>query len=574
MSVNERDFSGNDGNAVSSDAIRSETEEFQDVLAECLDALQEGHDSKIEELRRRYPEHVESIDEFLDNHYRFQEMDFDGPSITMLPVRSDAKTRVRRGTKQSTCWSLAGLQGREFPIAFGDYSLLSEIDRGGMGIVFRALHTKLNREVALKVMRSGEFASEEELSRFRAEAEASAAIKHPHIIPIYEVGEVQGLVFFTMAFVDGSDLATHLSERAYSPREAARLVARVADALVAAHRHGVIHRDLKPSNILIDRDGEPFLIDFGLAKAEKASQSLTVTGQILGTPAYMSPEQASGKLRHGATTCDVYSLGAVLYEMLTGQPPFSGPSPFDILLQVLHRDPPQPRQLNRDVSRDLEKIVNRCMEKSVSERYQSVEELQFDLQRFLLDEPIRHPKPGVCERLNNWWRREPVLVSHVAAIASVMSVMIVVRATNADEYQNATLKFGLLFCWIVGSAAFQRLSVVERFTQGAHWGWAAFDVLIYTVLLYHADSPRTLLLIGYPMMIAASGLFYRARFVVFVTGLCLAGFLFLCMSVLDPSTIRLDFVAIYMMGLVVLGLCLVSMIRRIRGLSEYFEEGH
>ncbi|MGI9471130.1 MAG: serine/threonine-protein kinase [Rubripirellula sp.] len=552
----------------------SDSDAFQDLLVECLDAIQEGHAIDLEELRRQHPDHADSISEFLENHKLFQQAIGEiRPSMTQVAISPDARTRVRRGASGSTFWSLAGLKDREFPIPFGEYSLLREIDRGGMGIVFKALHINLNRVVALKIMRSGEMASEEELRRFRAEAEASAAVKHPNIIPIFEVGESHGLVYFTMGYVDGRDLATRLKERKFSPREAVRIVARIADAVAAAHRDGVIHRDLKPSNILIDDQGDPFLIDFGLAKVQASSEALTTTGQILGTPAYMSPEQASGKLPHDATTCDVYSLGAVLYEMLTGQPPFSGPSPFDILLQVLNREPPQPRKLNRDVPRDLEKIVNRAMEKSINDRYQTADDLQADLQRFLLDEPIHHPKPGIHERLNNWWRREPILVSHLAAIASVMLVMIVVRAVKADSYENESLKFGLLFGWIVGSTAFQRLSVVERFTQAAHWGWAAFDVMIYTVLLYHADPPRGLLLIGYPMMITASGLFYRARFVVFVTGLCLAGFVFLWRMVLDPSTIRADFCVIYMMGLVVLGLCLVAMIRRIRGLSEYFDDG-
>ena len=557
----------------SDDDDDSQDQELHELLVQCVTAMQEGREVDLVEIQQQHPEHADSISEFLENHQLFQE------TVEGVDSKSGKASQNRwrnaageQSASAASYPSIAGLKNRSFPIPFGDYSLLSEIDRGGMGIVFKALYPKLNRVVALKIMRSGEMASEEEQRRFCAETEAIAAINHPNIIPIFEVGECQGLVYFTMAFVDGCDLSTVLQKRQFSAREAARLVSTIADAVAAAHRDGVIHRDLKPSNILIDDSGEPFLIDFGLAKVQTSSEALTTTGQILGTPAYMSPEQASGTLVQGAASSDIYSLGAVLYEMLTGQAPFSGPTAFDVLLQVLNRDPPQARKLNRDVPRDLEKIVSRAMEKSVTDRYPSADEFQTDLQHFLLDEPIHHPSRSFPERLNNWWRREPVLVSHLIAIASVMLIMVVVRLLKDGHDPRATLKFGLLFCWIIGSTCFQRIAVEKRFTQAAHWGWAAFDVMVYTILLYHADPPRELLLVGYPMMIAASGLFYRARFVVFVTLLCLLGFVFLWTTVLSPQSIRTDFCIIYMMGLVVVGLCLVSMIRRIRGLAEYFDE--
>ncbi|TWU42838.1 serine/threonine-protein kinase [Novipirellula artificiosorum] len=547
---------------------------FQRLLADLIAAVERGERVDRDALDRDYPRYAKSICEFLDDHERLHgavDELFEPPSEEDPYATLHSSEDHRSGSR---VWSLARFGETEFPISFGDYSLLREIDRGGMGIVFEALHCSLNRVVALKIMRTAGLASEEELRRFRFEAEASAAIKHPNIVPIFEVGEAHGLVYFTMAFVDGEDLSSLVRRRQIQPREAAKIMSKVADAVATAHRQGVIHRDLKPSNILVDEKGEPYLIDFGLAKQEESRDALTCAGQILGTPAYMAPEQASGKCIQNPASCDLYSLGAVLYELLTRQAPFHGPTPFDVLLQVVDRDPARPRQLCKQIPRDLETICMRAMEKDPAQRYPSAEQMQLDLQRFLLNEPILRPRPTLSDRMQMWWRREPILVSHLCGIFSVLLVVIAAQLIRETDSQNTKLKVTLLLVWLVGSLLFQRLSVVNRMTDVAHWLWAAFDVATYTTLIYWADPPRGLLLVGYPMMITASGLFYRARFVVFVTSVCAIGFLLLCVSVEDPMTLRTDFCVIYLSGLVVLGLCLVSMIRRVRGLSDYFGRGN
>lgn len=547
--------------------------EFEHLLAEHLEAFQRGDQIDRDQLHRDYPQHADSICEFLDN----QNLIFNAATgIREAPVAVDVDQTIDSNQdasqRSSSTWSLARLSDAEFPVKFGEYSLLGEIDRGGMGIVFKARHESLHRTVALKIMRTGEMASDEELRRFRAEAEASAAIDHPNIISIFEVGEVNGLIYFTMAYVEGQDLSLLMRDQSIAPKQAAQIVARVADAVAAAHRCGIIHRDLKPSNILLDRGGEPFLIDFGLAKTTLASDALTCTGQILGTPVYMAPEQARGNVVTPAS--DIYSLGAVLYELVAGQPPFSGPTPIDILLQVMSRDPPNPRKVNKQVPRDLDSIITRAMQKNPADRYSAAIDMEEELQRFILGEPVARSRPTMWERAVTWSRREPVLVSHLFAIFATLIVTLSGLAIRETHSPSAPFYVVLLTTWGIGSYLLQRISVMERFQSAAHWSWAAFDVVIYTTLIYIASPTRGLLLIGYPMMIAASGLFYRTRFVVFVTAMCILGFLALWATVEDSMYDHAEFCLIYLTGLVVLGLCTFSMIRRVRGLADYFASNH
>jgi eukaryotic-like serine/threonine-protein kinase len=550
----------------------SESSQWSGLLVRLLEAWERGDSGELERMRHEHPEYADSIFDFLNDQAHCRNIlgtirDDTSPREDSAKVRWNPQDSVQDDSQ----WSLTSLRSAKFPILFGDYRLVSEIGRGGMGIVYKAEHRRLNRVVALKVLRSGELSNDEELARFRVEAESSAAIEHPNIVSIYEVGEARGLTYYTMTFVDGENLSAMIRRQSLGFKESARIISRIADAVEAAHRIGIIHRDLKPSNILIDRAGDPYLIDFGLAKGAGTNQGLTSTGQILGTPAYMAPEQARCETLTPAT--DIYSLGAVLYEMAAGQAPFSGPTPVDILLQVLNLDPPSPRKVNPQVPRALATIISQAMDKDRSRRYDSARAVQDDLRRFILDEPIQQPQPSWIERGNLWWRREPVLVSHLIAILAVLLIVLVSKQLSEHVSENAPWVITLLLVWAAGSYLFQQLSISDRYQTAAYWGWAAFDVVVYTTLIFIAEPPRGLLLIGYPMMIGASGLLYRVRFVVFVTAMCIAGFTILLATVNDSLTGKPEFCVIYISGLVVLALCLISMIRRVRGLADYFACG-
>ena len=316
----------------------------------------------------------------------------------------------------------------------GDYELLEEIARGGMGVVYKARQISLNRIVAVKMILAGQLATKADHERFHAEAQAAALLDHPNIVPIFEVGEHEGQHYFSMGYVDGSSLSARLVEGPLTPKEAAELVATVAGAVEYAHRQGVIHRDLKPSNILIDSKGHPRVTDFGLAKQVGApgtpgrGSDLTASGQVLGTPSYMPPEQAAGQIRTVGPAADVYALGAVLYATLTGRPPFQAATPSETLRQVIEREPLTLRQLNPAVPRDLETITLKCLEKSVPRRYATAQALAEDLQRYLQGRPILARPVGRWERAWRWCRRQPVVAGLLAA-AALLVVLVVVAST-------------------------------------------------------------------------------------------------------------------------------------------------
>jgi eukaryotic-like serine/threonine-protein kinase len=311
---------------------------------------------------------------------------------------------------------------------FGDYELLQEIARGGMGVVWKARQVSLNRTVAVKMLLAGRFSSPEFVQRFRAEAEAAANLQHPNIVAIHEVGEHEGLQYFSMDYVDGQSLAERARENPLPPEMAADYLRTIAEAIHYAHQRGILHRDLKPSNVLIDAQDRPRVTDFGLAKrltdSELGTQDseLTVSGQVLGTPSYMSPEQASG--RRGAVTVasDVYSLGAIFYFLLTGRPPFAAESMEGVLDQVLHREPASLRLLKPTMPRDLETICLKCLAKEPGRRYATAQELTDELGRFLRGEPIQARPISPPERLWRWCRRRPMVASLVLALHMVLAL--------------------------------------------------------------------------------------------------------------------------------------------------------
>ena len=307
--------------------------------------------------------------------------------------------------------------------SFGDYELRGVLGRGGMGIVYQVRQISLNRPVALKMLQAGLLATEDDLRRFQNEAEAVARLDHPHIVPIFEVGRHEERRYFTMKLVAGPGLAQRLTDFTADPRAAVRVVATVAEAVHHAHQRGVLHCDLKPANILLDECGQPYVSDFGLAKLLSGDSELTPSGAIVGTPAYMAPEQASGQRRGVTTATDVYGLGAILYALLTGQAPFQGDSALDVLHQVRERPPEPPSKLNPRVSRDLETICLKCLEKEPSRRYATAEELADDLGRYRAGEPIRARSTPLWERVAKWTRRHPATATLVVlGLAAVLGL--------------------------------------------------------------------------------------------------------------------------------------------------------
>src|SRR5438270_3232824 len=309
----------------------------------------------------------------------------------------------------------------EFLGELGDYELLEEVGRGGQGVVFRARQKSLNRIVALKVISLGQWASKVHLRRFRLEAEAAARLEHPGIVPIHEVGERDGSCYFSMKFVEGGQLDEVARREPMPPRRGAELIAKVARTVHYAHEHGILHRDIKPGNILLDAEAEPHLTDFGLARLVESESSVTQTLDVLGTPSYMAPEQAVGNNAAVSSATDVYGLGAVLYQLLTGQPPFAGGTTYETIKLVLETEPRQPRILNPKIDRDLSTICLKCLEKDPKRRYSSALALAEDLGRWLKHEPIVARHTGVFTRGRKWVRRNPasaLLVACVVALAA------------------------------------------------------------------------------------------------------------------------------------------------------------
>ncbi|MFL5242117.1 MAG: serine/threonine protein kinase [Gemmataceae bacterium] len=315
----------------------------------------------------------------------------------------------------------------------GKFELLEELGLGSFGHVYRARDTELGRTVAIKLLRAGRLASRDEVERFVREARSAAKLQHRGLVALYETGQTEeGMFYLVEEFVEGETLATRLKAGQFGFRPAAELVATVADALDYAHRHGVIHRDVKPSNIQLDMEGRPHLMDFGLAKHESDESPMTLDGQVLGTPAYGSPEQARGESNAVDGRTDVYSLGVILYELLTGERPFRGNRQM-LLLQVLNDEPRPPHQLNDKVPRDLETICLKAMAKAPARRYASAQDLAEDLRRYLRGEPIRARPIGRVERLGRWCRRNPVAAGLLLAV-SLSSAFGLWELSRLSEY--------------------------------------------------------------------------------------------------------------------------------------------
>jgi TolB-like protein/predicted Ser/Thr protein kinase len=363
---------------------------------------------------------------------------------------------------------------------FGDYELLQEIGRGGQGVVYRARQKSLNRTVALKVIGLGHWATTAHLKRFRQEAEAAASLDHPRVVPIYEVGEQDGACYFSMKFVEGGQLDKVLAGQPMPGRKAAELIAKLARTVQYAHEHGILHRDIKPGNVLLDRDGEPNLTDFGLARLIETDSTITRTMEVLGTPSYIAPEQAAGGNAPLTAATDVYGLGTVLYQLLTGQPPFAGGTTFETVRLVLESSPRKPRLWNPKVDRELETICLKCLEKDPQRRYSSALALAEDLERWLTHLPIRARRSGIITRNRKWVRRNPAIAVLAAllllaaaalatllwqseAVAPLASGIAVLPFENlSDEKQDAFLADGLHDDILTKLAKVADLKVISR----------------------------------------------------------------------------------------------------------------
>ncbi len=375
---------------------------LEEVLADFLAADAGGTPPERAELLRCHPDLASELTAFFADHDRMR--------CVTEPVR-----QLLAGVRPTDEVPCAGRR-------IGDYELLAELGRGGMGVVFKARHTSLNRLVALKMILAGELASAAEVRRLRTEAEAVAALDHPHIVPLYEVGEHAGQPYFTMKLIEGERLTARLPHFRQDLRSAAALVATLARAVHHAHERGILHRDLKPANVLLDGAGQPYLTDFGLARRVGGLPGPTSTGIAVGTPCYIAPEQAAGPAHAITTAADVYGLGALLYELLTGRPPFTGALALEVLRQVLENESPRPQTLNPAVSRDLETIALKCLQKDPARRYPSALALAEDLEAYLRGEPIRARPVSKAARVWHWCRRRPLVASLLLALGvSVMA---------------------------------------------------------------------------------------------------------------------------------------------------------
>jgi serine/threonine-protein kinase len=436
------------------------------------------------------------------------------------------------------------------------YQVLDELGRGGMGVVYRARQKNLDRIVALKIVLGGSAATRADLARFRGEAETAARLNHPNIVPVYDVGEHDGLPYFTMRYIEGTTLAHRLADGPMQARDAAELLAPIARAIAHAHEQGVLHRDLKPSNILIDEAGQPYVSDFGLAKRllpessdengpTQLLRAVTQTGAILGTPGFMSPEQAAGRRGVIGPSTDVYSLGAILYAAITGRPPFQAASPVDTVMLVLEQEPVPPQTLNPRVDRDLEMIALKCLQKPVELRYASAADLATDLEAYLADEAVSARSSRFTQILTRAFRE----THHVSVLenwgllwmlhAAVLLALCV--TTNAFQLSGVTARWPYLALWTGGLGAWAivfwnlrrrsgPITFVER--QIAHvWaGSMIADTFMY-IIEYQLGLPVLTLspmlgpVSGAVFLVKASvlsGRFYTYAIILCLTGLIMA----------------------------------------------------
>ncbi len=457
---------------------------------------------------------------------------------------------------------------------FGDYELLEELGRGGMGVVYKARQKSLGRLVALKMILPTQLPTEQAVLRFQAEARAAARLRHPNIVAVHEVGEWHGQPYFTMDYVPGCDLSAVSGGQPMDPQAAAWLMAQAAAAVEHLHAHGIVHRDLKPSNILIDDRGCAYITDFGLALACGGDSQLTQSGMIVGTPSYMAPEQAAGKRQAVGPAADVYSLGAILYELATGRPPFDEPTPLETLVQVLEGEPVAPRVLNRRLPRELELVILRCLEKRPEDRYASAGALAADLERFLRDEPVEARPRGPLARLARWGRRHPALAIRLAAML-LFAVMAHVSYTFLLDvgWVRHTVVLGALGVFAAAAAVFEWAVCCGRHRLLVPFAWSTADMLLASFIIWVTHNQFSPLVVAFPLLVATSGLWFRVRLVWFSTVLAALAYSVLT-STAEPPTEEAGLWhhhLIFVAALVMVGAATAYQVWRVRALSRYYE---
>jgi len=541
-----------DSTIISAELTPDELRRFE-LLNNYMELLHSGDYASRSVLLEEHPEFLELLGclESLDS--------------LAIPFSEHSKNTVEQNSINSVAYNTTE------PRPFGKYELQEEIGRGGMGVVHKARQVDLDRVVAIKLILSCQFASKEDIRRFYLEARSAGRLKHPNIVAIHEVGEINGQHYFAMDYIDGESLAAISHAAEFTAELAAECIAEIARAVDFLHQHGIVHRDLKPANILIDDDGQPFVTDFGLAKVFDSGDQQTQSGTILGTPSYMAPEQAAGQNSELGPTADIYSLGAILYELLTGRPPFKEENPLDTLVQVLEGEASRPSQLNRAVPRDLELICMKCLEKDAGSRYQSAAQLADDLQRFLRREAVDARPSGLLHKLRRWTRREPALVSRLSALLAAAGIVQIAFMFNAarDVSYHVTIMsiFGI---WAALSFLFQWMLRRDKLEAVGRYCWSATDAALLTTLLITTGESSGTLLIGYPLLIVAAGMFFRVCLVWFTTAASILSYGAL-LWFQTRQNIPAHYPAIYTAVLALLGFMVAYQIYRVRVLSRYYQ---
>jgi serine/threonine-protein kinase len=502
-------------------------QQLAQALSALTDRVQSGEPVDLEQACREHPELATELRELWGTVMVANAVGADAPT-----VEDDFEVHQEP----------PGLPGR-----VGDYKLLAEIGRGGMGVVYLAEQAQLKRKLAVKMILRGPLASQDDRERFLAEAQAAARLDHPGIVPVYQVGEDGGRMYFSMKYINGPTLSNLLEAGPMEPHQAASLLARVSRAIAFAHQHGVLHRDLKPSNILIDEEGEPHVTDFGLAKQITDPHSMTQSGAIVGTPEYMSPEQAGGNRGAMGPSSDVYSLGAILYHALTGMPPFRAASPVDTVMKVIEQDPVPPRQHNREVDRDLEIIAVRCLQKPADLRYDTADALADDLEAYLNNEPIAARSGRLTQIVSRWFRE-----THHATVLEnwgllwmwhSLALFVACLLTNILSWRGVENRWAYFYLWSAGFGTWAAVFWILRHRQGpvtfverqiAHvWAAALLCIIaLFPMEAYLGLKPLTLspvlgLIAGMVFLVKAgilSGLFYVQAIALFVTAGVMAVF--------------------------------------------------